>query len=98
MTSDTAQIIAGFTIALAYVPQILKMKKNLSSEDVSLSFLALIWFSLILMGWYSVDKYMFNVAAEGHFFNNQSFALVVTNISNFIMVTVTVWYALKLRR
>jgi len=82
-------------IAFAYVPQIYKMKKNQSSEDVSMSFLIMIWISMILMGWYSFTKYFQN---EYHLTENDFFALCVTNIANFFMVSITIYYAFKLRR
>lgn len=96
MTPDQAQIIAGFMISFAYVPQIYKMKKNMSSEDVSLSFLLLVWVSLIMMGWYSIAK--FSNQAGGASLDNDFFPLLLTNVVNFVMVTITIFYAVKLRR
>jgi uncharacterized protein with PQ loop repeat len=95
MDSETAQIIAGIMISAAYVPQILKMKQNDSSEDVSMSFLLMIFVSLIMMGWYSFDMYW---QTEGHLMENKFFPLVITNVVNFVMVVLTIWYAFKLRR
>ncbi len=87
---DNGQLLGGFLISAAYIPQIMRMVKTQSSEDVSLGFLWLILISLFLMGWYSCSLY-FGEAQTG-------LPLVLTNLLNLVMVIATLVVALKLRK
>lgn len=87
---DNAQLLGGFLISGAYVPQIMRMLKTRSSQDVSMGFLWMILTSLLLMSGYSLSKHFTHDAGM--------LALVVTNILNLLMVILTLIVAHRLRR
>lgn len=95
--SDYLQLIAGCMFAFAYVPLIVRMKKNESSEDVSLIFLFMIWVALFMSNIYSFDKFFIEYGVHS-FWDNGFMPLMVTNILNSVMVSIAVYYAVKLRR
>lgn len=87
---DNAQILAGLMISGAYVPQIFRMLKTRSSQDVSMGFLWMILIALVLMSWYSLHKQF----VEGQ----DMLALIFTNVLNLVMVILTLIVARRLRR
>ena len=97
-TVNLLQIIAGFIFAFAYVPLIYRMKKNQSSEDVSLGFLFMISVALIMSCIYSFDKFFSKQYASVDFWSNEITPLVITNVVNLVMVAAAGCVAVKLRR
>lgn len=77
---NLASILAGFVLAVSYVPQIWKLYKTKSSDGISLSFWLILDLSLVMLFILAVDNYLKTgalglITAQGL---NLGLALIVT--------------------